>query len=322
MTKSINKDTVKQIRAGLAPLEAALPVDFDHCEQALKYYFDFYSFAEIAEGKNCHYRIGYLEIDSTRLVAHYWQLPEAACTVFIAHGLFDHVGIYLKLVDLLLKNGFSVLAVDMPGHGLSEGKAAEVEDFNRYSDAIIECLKILPADATVYGLGQSAGGSAIMQYVFNTGEACRFSKITLLAPLIRPSQWPLVNISYIMLCPFISLFPRSFTSNSHDKDFVEFLRNDPLQPRHISLRWMGAMRDWIKRFGDYSVSSIPTLIVQGTNDKTVDWKNNLPLIQKQFSNTQVVTVEEGRHHLVNEGDAWREQVFGSVVDFLKDSRGG
>lgn len=318
MTNLSSNQTQRQIRAGLEPLSSAQPIDFDRCEQVLKYYFDLYGFADALNGKNSHYRIGYIDINHARLVSHYWEAPRATATVFVAHGLFDHVGIYLKLITALLENGFSVLAVDMPGHGLSEGARAEVDDFDRYSEAISTCLDLMLPDSgsTVFGLGQSAGGSAVMQYVFNSGADCRFKKIALLAPLVRPSQWPLVNFSYGVLSPFISLFPRSFTANSHDEDFVDFLKNDPLQPKHISIRWMGAMKAWINRFGSYSASNIPTLIVQGTSDKTVDWKRNLPLIEKQFTNTEVVIVEGAKHHLVNEGDAWREKVFNAVLSFF------
>lgn len=308
---------MQRIRAGLEPLQNSSPVYFSR-EGDLQRYFDFYGFPATTSGTSCHYRIGYVDISTARLVSHYWQLPHAAATVFVVHGLFDHIGIYLKLVKALLSNGFSVLAVDMPGHGLSEGTRAEVDDFDRYSEAITTCLNLLLPDAgtTVFGLGQSAGGSAVMQYVFNSGSACRFNKIALLAPLIRPSQWPLVNISYGVLSPFITVFPRSFTSNSHDQAFVDFLIRDPLQSRHISIRWMGAMKAWINRFNSYSASDIPTLVVQGTGDKTVDWKRNLPLIEKQFSNTEVVIVNGARHHLVNEADAWREKVFDATIDFF------
>lgn len=317
MTQFLNSDTIQKIRATLDPLQTSSVVDFSR-DGNLRHYFNYYGFAATTGTANSRYRIGYVELNNTRLVGHYWEVPHASATVFVAHGLFDHIGIYLTLIKTLLENGFSVLAVDMPGHGLSEGARAEVDDFDRYSDAISTCLALMLPDSgsTVFGLGQSAGGSAVMQYVFNSGAGCRFKKIALLAPLIRPSQWPLVNISYGVLSPFISLFPRSFTSNSHDKAFVDFLARDPLQPKHISVRWMGAMKAWINRFNSYTASSIPALVVQGTSDKTVDWKRNLPLIEKQFGRLEVVIVEGARHHLVNEGDAWREKVFNAVLNFF------
>ncbi|WP_423811416.1 alpha/beta hydrolase, partial [Pseudomonas aeruginosa] len=41
-------------------------------------------------------------------------------SLLLMHGYYDHMGLYRHVVDWALGMGFSVLACDLPGHGLSE----------------------------------------------------------------------------------------------------------------------------------------------------------------------------------------------------------
>lgn len=286
-------------------------------------YLDFYHFDVVTEQVNAHYQMGMLNIHSRRICIHHWQCPNALGTVFVVHGLFDHSGLYLHLIKTLVEQGYSVVSIDLPGHGLSEGAAAEIGDFDEYAQVIAECSHyfqtLAPQPFAI--VGQSTGGAAILKQLFNTPSTSPFVQATLLAPLIKPSQWPIVATSYYLFKPFMQKVPRGFQENSHDPNFNKFLRHqDPLQCRHISVRWVGAMVSWVKTFPTMPILNHPLTIIQGSADNTVHWRWNIKQIQQHFPQVEVHMIDGAMHHLSNEATHWREQVFQRIVESLPSHR--
>ncbi|MDP3442593.1 MAG: alpha/beta hydrolase, partial [Ignavibacteria bacterium] len=58
-------------------------------------------------------------IDSQKLKAYYYQIPNPKAFVCIFHGMAEHQLRYKKFANLLNDNGFSVLTIDHRGHGES-----------------------------------------------------------------------------------------------------------------------------------------------------------------------------------------------------------
>lgn len=317
---SLDIETVERIKATLPDLEPNTCIDLGAASSDVQRYLATYGLDLLLERhQGVCYAFGFVQTPSFRLATHVWHPPGAKATVLVSHGLFDHVGLYTLLIDILLGEGYAVVAFDFPGHGLSAGARAVIADFNDYATVIDECIATV-GDAVPsrwLAVGQSTGGAALMNYVLRHSPMV-FERMVLLAPLIRPKRWPMVKMSYILLHLFFEFIPRSFSQNSHDAQFCEFLKErDPLQPKQISAVWTGAMKRWVERFDSLPPSDMPCLIVQGNADETVDWESNLPRIQQKFSNHQVQMVEGGMHHLVCEGDAWRHQVFDALRQFLR-----
>ncbi|MFL0805456.1 MAG: alpha/beta hydrolase [Agarilytica sp.] len=321
--RGLTLDTIHRIEADLPIFDATSFLADDAVGEDLACYFETYGFNRLEN--RAQYSLGYVVLDNYedvkgyRVATHYWFRENAGATVFVAHGLFDHVGLYLDLIDRLLAEGYSVIAIDFPGHGLSEGEPAAIGDFAEYAHVISGVLDAFPnsLQTPIYAIGQSTGCAAILNYVLAArGKA--FQKLVLLAPLIQPRSWHWVNLSYCLLNLFVSSVSRNFTVNSHREDFHEFLsRHDPLQCRGISVDWVGAMRKWVKHFDSFGAVSIDTLVVQGDADGTVWWERNVPRIQNKITGCQVEMIEGAMHHLVKEGDAWQSQVFSKALGFLK-----
>lgn len=306
----------QRLRASLPAFDASTAVALSTENADLSAYFETYGFSRMSS--HAGYHLGYILIDDRKVVTHLWCPPSAEQAVFIAHGLFDHVGLYLDLIDDLLGAGYIVVAIDFPGHGLSGGKPGVIYDFSEYGAAIDGCLMalrdVLPD--VVFAVGQSTGCAALLNYIL-VSRGKRFTKLVLLAPLIRPKGWYMVKTAYLLLKSILVFFPRSFTANSHDEAFCEFLRlHDPLQPKHISIEWIGAMKKWIRTFDAYPATECEVLVVQGDEDNTVWWEKNVPRINNKFSQCQVVMIAGGRHHLVKEAGPWQSQVLQHVKAFL------
>lgn len=310
-------DVIRRIEAMLPELDTSVVVSFASVDEDLQRYFDTYGFNRLA--CEADYSLGFLTFATEKVATHFWHIENSSATVFVAHGLFDHVGLFLDVVEALVQAGYSVVAIDFPGHGLSEGERAVIGDFLEYANVIDEVMERLgesmPGD--FYALGQSTGCAAILNYLLvKRGRA--FKKLVLLAPLIQPRGWRKVSLSYYLLHKFVRFVSRSFTTNSHREGFCEFLADkDPLQTRHISVEWVGAMIKWVKSFDSYESVDIETIVIQGDADETVYWEKNIPRIEKKFPQCRTVMVEGAMHHLCKEGDAWQSQVFKQTIDFLR-----
>lgn len=292
------------LRASLAPLAARQPLS----TQALDYQ-RYYTLP----GQGW---LGGLQIDGFDLVGQVW-LPEApVATLFVLHGFYDHMGLYRHVIEWALGQGFAVIACDLPGHGLSSGERASIDDFLVYQhmlQALFEQARLLDLPRPWHLCGQSTGGAIVVDHLLHEGERSPVDgQAILLAPLVRPRAWYWSKLSYRVLRHFVNGIDRRFSENSNDPRFLPFLQADPLQPRRLPTAWVGALVGWIKRIESAPSSPRRPLIVQGEADGTVDWPYNLKVLRAKFADPQILMLPEARHHLVNELPGIRERYFAFI----------
>lgn len=306
---------ITQLQAEIDPLDLERAPAFAAATQS---YCAHYGLDFDADYPGLQHHIGRLACEPFDLVCQYFSLPEARGCCYIVHGYFDHTGLYRHLIEFCLQHSLSVVMFDLPGHGLSTGGRAAIDEFCQYRQALQTVLDYFGPRVSLprYAIGQSTGGAIWMDYLLQNPEA-EFAGVALLAPLYRPTAWPRRRITYELGRWFTDRVPRRFEKNSNDEDFLRFLKHgDPLQPRHLSVVWVGAMKRWMARFLDYVPSRRPLLIVQGRKDNTVDWRFNLPLIEQKFPSATVVYLDDGHHQLVNESAPLRAEMFTQISKYL------
>jgi len=261
-----------------------------------------------------------------KIATHYWLPENAEGTLVVVHGYYDHVGVFEHPIRFALQHNFAVLAFDLPGHGLSSGEPAAIDSFNQYGDVLAEVLQqssaIMPKP--LYALGQSTGCAVLLNYLWryaNTQASLeRFAKIALCSPLVLPRGWRGIHMGryvYAVLRHFIRQIARKFAKSSHDPEFNQFLKEqDVLQARILALSWVGAMKAWHEMVLHFTPLQNECLIVQGTDDMTVDWRYNLSLLQQKLPNANVVLINDAGHQLVNESDLYRKQVFAAIEKYF------
>lgn len=263
------------------------------------------------------YRGGTLASGPFQLMVHHWQHPAARANLLLVHGYFDHTGLYDKLVAYGLSRQCNVLAFDLPGHGLSSGEAACIDDFFDYGRAIEDVLAQVPQPSLPQlAIGQSTGCAALMALA-RLGS-WRFDAVAMLAPLVRPASWRTIQVGLALLGPWLDSVPRGFNRNSSDADFLAFVKADPLQSRRTPLRWLAALRRWLAGLplADLGVGAVQ--VIQGRRDGTVDWRYNMAAVAKLFPGTSVYYLEEAGHQLANEAEPLREHYYAVLDGFLFD----
>ena len=304
------------LRASLQPLAAGQPLS----SEALAYQ-RFYGLDCAQRSPAVKRQLGRFNAGGYEIVSQVWW-PDAppVATLFVIHGFYDHMGLYRHVIEWGLNRGFVVIACDLPGHGLSSGERASIDDFAQYQ-AVLQGLFIeaqsLQLPQPWHLCGQSTGGAIVLDHLLRYGEQSPAQgQAILLSPLVRPRDWGWSKFSYYLLRPFVKGIARRFSENSNDPAFLPFLQADPLQPLRLPTAWVGALARWIPRIENASPSARQPLVVQGQADKTVDWQHNLEVLKTRFNQPRVLLLPEARHHLANETAAIREQYFGFLDQYL------
>jgi alpha-beta hydrolase superfamily lysophospholipase len=302
---------LRALREGLPAFAAAETVSPQQREFCRFYGIDFQDRLPGVE-----YRVGAVSSGAYTVAVHRWLQAGASCNLLLVHGYFDHSGLFGKLIEFGLSRNCNVVIFDLPGHGLSSGEPASIDDFAEYgraTHAVIEAVQLPPLSLWV--MAQSTGCAALVEYARR--YSWPFAATVLLAPLVRPFGWRWGRLAHSLVQPFAGSIERTFAPNSTDKEFLRFLRLDPLQSQRLPVRWVTALRRWIDSLPEKDLGVGPALIVQGDADRTVDWRYNVDFYRGLFPGSSVKMEPGAGHQLANESTAIREHYLGIVESYLQ-----
>lgn len=262
------------------------------------------------------HRMGRVPVHAERIfVQLYRRFASHRGTVFLLHGYLDHSGLQGPTVERLLDLGYDVVVIDHAGHGFSTGDRAGTDTFQLYVDSVSAAEEAIETKGSRVIMGHSLGGAVAMTHMLQHPHV--FRRAVLIAPLYRPKSWRLLKLVHLLGRRFMKGQRRLWRQNTRDETFRHFIKYiDPLSPRFIPITWINAMMDWISHFQVLDPVDADVLVVQGTDDGTVDWRGNLPVIRQKFPSARIDVVPAGKHHLLNEIDEWRERVWTHIEPFL------
>ena len=286
---------------------------------AEKNYFQYYGIDFENRIAGVKHYFGHFNSGKYDIVAHYFSIDsdiekKSRGTCFLFHGYFDHAGLFKHVIEYCLRRDLNVVIYDLPGHGLSTGERVSIPSFSDYLTVMKDCMKLFAdiAPQPWHAIAQSTGAAILMDYTLQELPPS-FTKIVLLGPLVRAAEWRLVKLAYWVGSKFLDKVPRKFSINSNDRQFMEFIeKSDPLQARHIAVRWVDALMRWESRFDHLPASEKNILIIQGQRDTTVDWRHNIPAIRKKFPKARYLPLQDAYHHLANESPEIRAKIFAAI----------
>ena len=277
-------------------------------------YFQYYGF----DYRDTRHFWGTFNSGNYNIAAHVFLPDNPKGSVFLLHGFFDHSGTMKNLIRHCLDRQFAVAVYDLPGHGFSSGERLLINDFSEYVLVLEDFLKIcrphLPGPFHL--TGHSTGCAIAFEYM-NSTDNIVFEKVIFIAPLIHFTSWNITKVGYFFAKPFAKSLPRKFRDNSSDSVFLEKYRNDPLRPARFPLKWLDAIYRWDGRIKGYKPVSKPVLVIQGTGDKVVDWKYNIPFLEKKLRQMEVKWIQNARHQLLNENESVKSEVLEIIIEYLE-----
>lgn len=262
--------------------------------------------------------------DSTTYYQCWQPETESKAVLLVVHGLAEHSGRYMNVVNHFVPLGYAVYGFDHIGHGKSEGTRVYVDRFTDYTETLkryFDLIRLEHPDKPVFLVGHSMGGLIGALYLFEHQD--ELAGAVLSGPLAKMSDdiSPLVVFMgklLSVLTPKAGLTALSAESVSRDPAVVQAYINDPLvYTGKITARLAGELVAATQRItAEAAKITLPLLIVQGSEDKLVDPAGAKLLYNTVSSTDKTLNVYEGLYHEVcNEPEC--EQVLDEIGAWLE-----
>jgi alpha-beta hydrolase superfamily lysophospholipase len=269
---------------------------------------------------------GYFEgFKGSKIYFQCW-LPESEprAVLLVVHGLGEHSGRYMNVVDHFVPKSFAIYGLDHVGHGKSDGKRVFVERF----DDFIQTLRIFndmvqgwQPDRPIYLVGHSMGGLISAAYLLEYQD--EVAGAVLSGPGIKVSDD--ISSATLMAARVISFVsPKSgliqldASAISQDPAVVDAYINDPqVHTGKITARLAAEMLTTMQQVTEQAGGiHLPLLIVQGGADALVDPSGAQMLYDRVSSEDKMLKIYEGLYHeVLNEPE--RERVLGDIETWLE-----
>ncbi len=261
-------------------------------------------------------------VDGLSLHGRLW-IPDSDTSgvICIVHGLGEHSGRYADFAESLTAQGYAVLAIDMRGHGRSEGRRGDISSY----ETLMSDISIMLAEADrrfpgqpLFLFGQSMGGNLVINYALR--REARVAGIIASSPMFRtafqPPYWKKLIGKYLR--PILPLLPLCNEVRaedlSRDLEVVRAYKNDPLVHDRLTLRFYDVLLagEWAIR---HAVDlRIPTLIMHGGRDRVTSLEAS-----REFSEIAgdicIIKAWEGFYHEIhNEPD--KKRAFDYLIEWL------
>lgn len=270
---------------------------------------------------------GYTSIDNHQIYFQEWS-PESTpvARVLLVHGLGEHSGRYGHVGEFFTQSGISLTAMDLLGHGKSEGQRGHAESYNEYCNIIDYFLHELASrkpEIPIFLYGHSMGGLLALYYALNR-KTSTINGIISTSPGLEPGfkipQWKTIlgNVLYTVAPRFSMNNGLPIDGISHDKAVVEAYKKDPLNHPFISAR-MGM--DLIsngtaisKRAAEFP---LPLLIMVGSADRLISPQAVINFGKNADHRTTLKVWDDGYHELHNE--IFKKEVLATITGWVKEN---
>ncbi len=267
-------------------------------------------------------RLGKTEVLPGRM----WAQGRPHALIAIVHGLDEHSGRYAALAGDLVRAGYAVAAVDLPGHGAAFGARGDVPSWTAVRDTAVRALWTAPigldADPARLPrvlLGHSMGGVLALDYAL--AHPRDLTGVVASAPALRsamPPWWKLALANVARVTAPSLGFPAGLDESgmSRDPEVLRARKDDPLMHDKISPRLYEAFNDARQRvLRDARRLSVPALLLHGDADRVVDPRGTAEFAAAAPKGLVTHRTYPGAYHeIFNDTD--RAKVVADLVEWL------
>ena len=264
-----------------------------------------------------------------RLMGRAWLNESPRALIAVVHGIGEHSGRYSALASDLVRAGYTVVALDLPGHGESPGPRGDMRSWPAVRDQALAAMFAAPVGLAGQPeglprvvLGHSMGGLMALDYVLAhpRGIAAGVASAPGLSSAIPP-WWKLALANAARVTAPSLGFPTGLDANgpggiSRDPEVTRLRDADRLVHDRISPRLyfdFAEARMRVQR--EARRLQLPVLLMQGEADRMVNPEGTRAFAAAAPRELITFKTYPGAfHELFN--DLGREQVVADVLSFL------
>lgn len=265
-----------------------------------------------------------VELSNGQVLRGFIQIPgeNPDGVILLVHGIGEHVQRYRYWAGLFGKENFAFAALDLPGHGKSEGGRGKIKKYSlvyELIDILINAARKMLPGIPVYLYGHSMGGGIVLDYTLRFNP--KVKAVIATSPWLRLSFEP--NKAKIFLAEAVkAVLPGIVQSNglvtdylSHDRSIIDEYNSDPLVHDKISVAYFaGASSSASYALNHASDLKVPLLLLHGSDDMICSPEGSREFASKNRL-AELKLWDGGYHELHNE--TFKDDVFRYIVNWIK-----
>jgi alpha-beta hydrolase superfamily lysophospholipase len=218
--------------------------------------------------------VGGLELYSQRWLPE--REPRAA--IMLVHGVGEHSGRYMRVVEPLVDAGYAVHTYDQRGHGRSEGRRVHISRWSEYRDDLATCIGMASEHAPGRPMvlyGHSMGSLVVLDYLLTRRDGLAGAIISGIATeptgVGSPALIALARALSGVLPTFSVDLGIDASALSCDPGVAAAYSADPLVTGRATVRWATEGLDTVERVKSGLGSfDLPLLVLHGGADPLDD----------------------------------------------------
>lgn len=263
----------------------------------------------------------------TVLPGRVWCSDQPRALIAVVHGLGEHSGRYAALAEALVTRRFSVVALDLPGHGETQGPRGDFPSWIDVRDRVVPAMFTVPRgmpgqpfDLPVVLFGHSMGGVMALDYALAHPKT--LLGVVACAPALRDARVPpplKVALGRVIgaISPTFGL-PHGLDESgiSRDAEVLKLRASDPLLHDRITPRTffdLVAARERV--MAEARGLQVPALVLVPAADRVADPRGGLEFTgAAPHELVRMLSYQGAYHELFN--DHSREQAIRDLVGWL------
>jgi alpha-beta hydrolase superfamily lysophospholipase len=259
------------------------------------------------------------------LYSRSWRADLEQASVVIVHGVGEHSGRYAHVAERLVAAGCAVHALDLRGHGHSEGRRAVIDRFSNAVndiDLLVDRVAARNNGRPLFMVGHSMGGALALNYALE--HADKLSGVVLSAPAVALDGAPwLVRQSSKLLsavAPNMGAIAVDPKLVSRDPTVVNDYVADPLNWHgRLPVRTVAELVAFAEKLPKrLATLHLPILLMHGGEDKLAGVSGSWMVHNGVSSSDKRVLVYEGLYHeIFNELQEDRKRVLDDLAKWIE-----
>jgi len=263
-------------------------------------------------------------LEGISLYSQCW-LPEISTRAVIAivHGIGEHSGRYMNVVDYMIPNQIGVYGYDLRGHGKSPGQRGHLDSWNQYRIDLLCFLRMIrdkQLECPIFLMGHSFGALIVLDLIFSENEELEGAIIsgTPIDPVgaAKPYLVALARLLSRVYPRFSIGFGLDQNALSRDPSVVKAYKADPLVHGKVSARWgtesLSAVESVKMHVEDIN---IPILIIHGGADRINSAEGTRKFFdQIRFHDKEFLGYPDSYHEVHNDLDC--HKMLSDLLDWI------